>query len=155
MEQFNGRLRDIFVTMFIALCAAGEGHAQQEPKRTPIESYYGAVRFALLKCPLTVEIAQMQASSGIRGGSDADGDYQSCIQEGTSQAKGLYPAALKTVKKNSAREALKEHYITALSAINGVNPLLDERLGAYRHRQQLNKTKLDERWTRFEVEQDF
>ncbi len=82
-----------------------------------------------------------------------EGDFQRCLLDGKLALKQSYEKYLKSVKKPAARAALKEYYITALSTLNGIAPQAEERKINYEKRQGDNKNKLDEMWTRFEVEE--
>lgn len=81
-----------------------------------------------------------------------DGDLLRCISDGKASLKQSYEKTLKSLKKPAAKAALKEYYITAISTLIGIKPQDDERKINYEKRQGDNKNKLDEMWTRFEVE---
>lgn len=80
------------------------------------------------------------------------GDLSRCTMEGKTSFKKAYEKELKSVKKPASKAALKEYYIAAVSALQGIEPQADERKINYEKRQGDNKNKLDEMWTRFEVE---
>lgn len=81
-----------------------------------------------------------------------DSNYRKCISDGKATIKKGYEKSLKSVKKPTARAALKEYYITAITTLQEIKPQSDERKMNYERRQGDNKNKLDEMWVRFETE---
>lgn len=124
----------------------------KEPLNQSNMEIYGA----LLSCELTFisqqACAQLQQAGGTLPPTCAAVDLGKCISDGKAKAKKAYEKTLKLVTKPAARAALKEYYIVGISAIQGVEPQSEERKMNYEKRQGDNKNKLDEMWTRFEVE---
>lgn len=81
-----------------------------------------------------------------------DADYRVCITDQKRSLKAAYDAALKGVKKAAAKNALKEHFISAVSRLEGIAPNLSELKLHYEQRQSANEARVKENWTRFEVE---
>ena len=84
---------------------------------------------------------------------DEKDDYRACITKGKTASKQNLDAALKTVKKPNAKEALKTYHVALVSALEGINPGSDERKINYEQRQQNLEGKMTEAWARFEIEQ--
>jgi len=136
----------------LVLCA-GIAHAQKDT-RSPLEAYRGDSTFGPTICEFKLKTALAQAEI-TRGGGTPVGepaDYRGCIQEQKAAIQKSYEAALATVKKPAARQALKEHYIAVLSQLNGLPPASDEIRIHYMKRQNDAKAKAEDMWTRFEVE---
>lgn len=134
-------------TLAVALLVAtfiGPALAEKDT-RTPVEAYNGEVQFALVMCPMKLEIASM-------GNESEDGNWQGCIADAKKKIKIGYDAAMKSIKKTAARSALKEHYITASSAVSSMEPESGESRMSYKMRQAQNKNRVNERWARFELE---
>ena len=66
--------------------------------------------------------------------------------------KEQYAAAAKTIKKPAAKAALKEHFVQAMSLVEGVEPGISEARIDYDRRQTDNKENLKKAWTRVEIE---
>jgi hypothetical protein len=84
---------------------------------------------------------------------DEKSNYTGCIEDGKKDAKQNLESALKSLKKPKAKEALKSYHVAFVTAIDGINPGMDERKISYEQRQQSLDGKLTEAWARFEVEQ--
>lgn len=122
----------VSVLAVVAVTARGETSLTQAD--------LGAV-FATMKCSLIFKNDQASGKS----------ELDPCIEDGQKSMKANYLSVLKKVKKASAKAALKEYYIAATTALQGVSPMPDERVYAYEKRQNDNKTKMDEMWLRFEL----
>jgi hypothetical protein len=96
----------------------------------------------LIKCEISFRLFTVNGDTG----------YRECISSGNSEIKKLYEKFSKTIKKPSARTALKEYYIAGVMALQGIEPQSDERTINYEKRQGDNKNKLNEMWVRFETE---
>lgn len=140
----------------LALCFGVSGTALAQDKSLE-KIYHQDANEGFLSCSRTFTLAQKMAALSDGGHSvkvqykDA-GNYQKCILEGKDDIKASYEKFAAKVKKPSAKLALKEHYIAALSALQGVEPLSDERKMNYEKRQGENQSKLDTAWIRFETE---
>lgn len=109
---------------------------------TPLQRYEGSFDNASLLCEMDFANSQSGGKSHL----------EKCISDGKSNIKKAYNTASKTVKKPAAKAALKEHYISSISALQGIEPQANERKMNYEKRQSDNKAKRDELWVRFEVE---
>jgi hypothetical protein len=140
-----------FLSLLIAIAGTGVASAEEPDKRTPLERYSGDGQFALVMCKLQLKTALLKADLG--QAPDEKSDWIGCIRQGKEQAKANLAAALRTVKKRKAQEALKSYHVALVTAIDGIAPGADERKISYEQRQQALDTKVTEAWNRFEVEQ--
>lgn len=101
-----------------------------------------AMDYALASCSIEFSLSRVSTT----------GDPGKCILVAKDVTKAAYEKALKRVKKPSAKAALKEYYVAGVSAIQGVQPQYDERVISYDKRQGDNRIRLDEMWTRFDLE---
>jgi hypothetical protein len=124
--------------------------ADEPDNRTPVARYQGDAEFSILTCKIGLRIAIAKTNLGEQ--QDEKSDYLNCIQTGKATAKKNLDAALKSVKKAKAKEALKSHYVVLVGALDGIRPGSDERKASYEQRQQALEGKLTEAWARFEVE---
>lgn len=125
----------------------------EEPDNTnSAEKYYGYTGAAVTLCQLTFMSAQSMAAMGKP--QDEKSDYVGCIKEKKAEAKAYFITAVRAVKKPKAQEALKSYQVAAIAALDGIRPGVEEIRLDYDRRQQVLKDKLDEAWTRFEIEQD-
>jgi hypothetical protein len=133
----------LFVT---SVQAAGEPDG-----RTPLERYQGDGEFALITCKISLRMALGRAELGQE--QDDNSDVAGCIEKGKSATKKSFDAALRTVKRAKAKEALKSYHVSLVGALEGIRPGSSERKISYEQRQQALEGKLTEAWARFEVEQ--
>ena len=137
--------KSLIASVVLAL-AASSGWCEKDT-RSPLDAYEGAVEGALLVCPMVLKLATL------RGDYDSpETDWRGCITKHKLEIKQSYDVAVRTVKKVLARQALKEHYIAALSALTSIEPKSDEIQMNYSRRQAENSDKVTERWSRFEAE---
>ena len=127
-----------------ACLLGGSKEVDTKDVRTPLQKYEGSVSYAMIGCQIAF------AGSQAGGGQDVG----KCIDDAKKDVKKAYDSALKMVKKLAARSAMKEHYISSISSIQGIQPQFEERKINYEKRQGDNKTKLDEMWVRFETENE-
>lgn len=126
--------------------------ATAEPdNRTPLERYEGDTYYALLLCKVTLRLALARAEGGEQ--QDEKSDYSGCIAKSKTTAKTSLDKALRSVKKATAKEALKSYHVAFVSAVEGIRPGIDERKINYEQRQQALEGKVTETWARFEIEQ--
>lgn len=145
-----------FLVIMLSACMSLSAIAQEE-KQTPLEKYEGLVAFGILSCGLSFSLGQSLAKNeslglSASGESAKMADHNKCIRDSKADIKKAYGLALGSVKKPAAKSALKEHYIAALNAIQGINPQTGEIKLAYDARQSANKAAVDKAWTRFDVE---
>lgn len=134
-------MRNYVLALLIAFCAPA--FSDPADTRTPLERYQEEVLFSTVNCPMVLQVVLL---------GDVKRDYHQCIAEARKTIKAAYLSAVKTIKKPAARAALKEHYIAAMTRIDGIDPQFDETNGNYAHRQSDNQSRLDEKWARFEAE---
>lgn len=143
----------LFLLIGVVIVASA-AHAQP---RNALEAYSGEASFAATMCGLTFVTGQAQAEI-IRAGGEVSaenrqkGDYRACVRDQKPAVKTAYDAALKTVRKPAAKAALKNHYVAAISQLDGIVPELDERKIDYERRQAANAVRAKEAWIRFEAE---
>lgn len=151
---FSMKVLNLFLPLF--LVAATRIAAAAQDDRSPIARYEGDLEYAVIKCTLALKIANNSAKltelKGNDGSSPDSEDWRVCIATQKTTAKVNYEAALKSVKKPAARAALKEHFIQGSQALSGIAPYSNETVIAHAKRQGDNRAKLDELWTRFELE---
>lgn len=123
---------------------------EMEKLRTPSNRYQGAFIAAQLSCPIALRLANDRATIGEM--QNESSDWKGCIAKSKIELRAAYDAYSKTLKKPSAKAALKEHFIIATSVISGIEPDLDERVVNYDKRQTDLKARANEQWTRFEIE---
>lgn len=149
---------DCRVLACVAMAALCSGALSQEKDARPaLERYQGAQEFGAMMCSLTFKSSQTMAEGAALGIQyDAEklkkADYRACIATQKLELKAAYESATRTVKKSAARNALKEHYISAVARLEGIAPTSSERQFQYEQRQSANESKVKENWTRFEVE---
>jgi hypothetical protein len=145
-------LKIISVAVFAAYLTFTSYVHADTPPRTPLESYLGTAFFKLEECRLVAGLNFAYAENNSRPPDDAETDYTKCIIAGSAESTTKFRVAIKTVKKEKAREALKSYQVAVLSALDGVSPGLDERKFAYQQRQQSLQEKVTEARSRFEIE---
>lgn len=121
----------------------------EEPdNRPPLLKYKGNCYFATEAGKLTVQLAKLKGFTR-----DGDTDYLKHISESKIKCKKSFDDALKTVKKQKAKEALKNFHVAFLSALQGLAPGDEELVRDYQRRQQALEEKMNEAWARFEIEE--
>jgi hypothetical protein len=145
-------MRKTILAMFVGLSVVMSGQSvAQETGKTPLEEYQDEVTFSLKKCKLFFDLNREGIGKKPRTGLAA---YAVCINEQEPEIKKTFRAALPSVRGKQAKEALKDHYIAALSALKGIHPGMNELLTTYDQRRQSLNDKVSEAWTRFEVENE-
>ncbi len=141
------------VAIFVLCCCCSTALFAEDEKdtRNPVDKYHGDAFFYSLTCKLSFQIAMSKRQ--LSQPSDEKDDYRACITKGKTASKQNLDAALKTVKKPNAKEALKTYHVALVSALEGINPGSDERKINYEQRQQNLEGKMTEAWARFEIEQ--
>lgn len=118
-------------------------------EHTPLEQYRGITQSSLQVCSGAFSIAQHSANLGI-----AAKDYSGeCIATTKANAVEKFKAAILTVKKDKAKEALKSYHVAFITALEGIAPGSDEPRIIYQQRQQALAGKVTEAWSRFEIEE--
>lgn len=80
--------------------------------------------------------------------------YEECVSSGIKESKAQYEKVVaQSGKKTALKLALKEYQFRVIGGLKGLEPVGDESQGAYKSRQITQKIKLDEAWTRVEMEQ--
>ena len=143
---------------FIALSAVTSLSRAAAPSEQ-LQKYTGSASYAMMICSLELKTALTINETKRLGAERYDlpeqmpPDWHGCITNQKIEIKSSYEAALKTVKKVSAKAALKEHYIIVLTNLDELEPKIDERKIDYTRRQSANNQRLNEKWNRFEIEQ--
>lgn len=114
-----------------------------DEKTTPLKTYDQKVAFSLLHCSILHTTYLLNGDFSV---------FRKCVDDGKSAIKQAYGNAAKTVKKAAAKTALKEHYITVMSSLQGIQAQDEETKMNYEKRQGDNNTKREEKWIRFEAE---
>lgn len=131
---------------------AGSAIAQPD-NRSAVKKYQNASSFGVYICGLTFQY--YQALGGISEDPEKrkSSDYIGCIAENKTEIRSAFDQAIATVRKPAAKAALKEHLVHSLSALQGIAPLSGELTISYKARQGANQARMEEQWTRFEIEQ--
>lgn len=122
-----------------------------------VEHYTSSADFALTMCDTTRRL-RVSAVELNRLGNQVDqeemeaSDYRKCISSHKLALAKLYGAAVKSTKKAGMRAALKEHYVTAINALEGIEPTSEERVIDYSRRKAAEKRALDQQRIRVEAE---
>lgn len=123
-------------------------HASDPPEA--VTTYRGRVNFHLTTCRMLVQLANMKAQ--LKQALAEDEDPAKCVDGAKRDLKPTYDKASAAIKKASAKAGLKEHYVRALSAIDGALPSIDERKSAYQQRTAADDRRLEEAWNRIAAE---
>jgi hypothetical protein len=120
-------------------------------KRTPLEVFRGDSQYQLFKCSIDAKTAILQVSIGELV--EPSATIISCQQSARSTLKKSFPKALASLpKKRAAAQMLKDYYAACLSALNGMLSQVEELKFIYESRQGDAMRKVDDSWTRFEIE---
>ena len=122
-----------------------------------IDHYNASVNVAVFICSMTFSTAQSLAELQRMGTAPSEeqiakADYKRCITAHRSSLKKIYADAASSIKKPSRKNALKEHYIQSIVMIDGIEPQPEELKIQYIKRQNDQQKKLNELWTRFEID---
>ena len=139
------------IAIAFTLASLANAIAQEPDKRSPIDRYRGDTVYTLMMCQISFYNAQTNAM--VDKAQDQASDYESCIEKGKGTTKLAFDAALRTIRKPAAVEALKAHHVAFVTALQGIRPAVEERKGAYRQRQQVLEERLTATWARIEIEQ--
>lgn len=112
-------------------------------KTTPITVYEQKVAFSMLSCSILHTTYLLNGDFSV---------FRKCVDDGKVAIKSAYANAAKSVKSTAAKNALKEHYITVISVLQGIQAQDDETKMNYEKRQGDNQNKREEKWIRFEAE---
>lgn len=126
------------------------GHAEDNARQTSLKKYYSEVNGTLSTCASQFKLAALMGEI-TNSPVDVKNSYK-CISDSKIEIKKAYEAVTDTIVKSAAKTALKEHYIGAVSALQGIQIQDDERKINYDKRQGENKAKVAELWLRFETE---
>lgn len=137
----------IAIIMLIALSTTSVA----APKADAAGEFRGATQYSLLMCKIQTKTALIKAELGEI--TNAYGPIGECQSKGKTEAKILYKKAYAKVAKNArAATLLKEYYTLWLSAMSGILPNSNERKILYEQRISMLEGRVDEAWSRFEVE---
>jgi hypothetical protein len=128
-----------------------------EAGKDPVEAYTVATQVAFHMCGLVEDSHQLLAQTRAAGGQVSEDEiarsnYVVCIVEMKKSLRKLFDRAMGSTKKAGLKTALREHFVQAIVALDGVTPR-NERVLDYDRRQSENKTKLREAEVRLEVAQ--
>lgn len=113
-----------------------------------VHGYRNYTRQVLASCSRWVQVRYRESISIV------DGDrLNACIASGLQESRMQLEAALRTVHRKSAREALRAYQLSFESALAGVEPTRDEPAAAYDQRQSSLRHLLAHAWTRYELEE--
>jgi len=76
-----------------------------------------------------------------------------CVEKGLLESRTQLDAALRGLRGKAAREALRAYQLSFESALNGVEPTVEEQAAAYDQRQISLRHLLAHAWTRYELEE--
>jgi len=138
-------MRNCTATLFLALVAAV--HAQPAG---PVVEYRSATQYALLTCSASLRLHLLQERLGPR---DEHGDYRACVMREKAETRRQLDVAMRTLKRTAAREALKTYHVAFATAMDGIDPGINERKVDYERRQLELKGSVAQAWARFELEQ--
>jgi hypothetical protein len=129
--------------------AGGEPHERMSSCcGAHVHGYRNFTRQVLASCSRWVEVRYRESISIV------DGDrLNACIAAGLQESRQQLETALHTVRRKSAREALRSYQLTFESALAGVEPTRDEPAAAYDQRQSSLRHLLAHAWTRYELEE--
>jgi hypothetical protein len=143
------RAYTLFLACFMLMTPV---YADGEPDhRTPLNTYHADTLALIQICSLEFRITNSLAEGGQPPSEDAD--YRKCISERGVSARAELKAAILTVKKEKAREALKAYHVAFIAALEGIAPGVDEPKILYQQRQQTLNDKVTEAWAKFDIEE--
>lgn len=141
--------KHLATALALAICATPiASHAGDPP--AAVTDYRGRLSYHLLTCKLKVQMADMKAQ--LKEPLPPEDDPAKCVDGAKRDLKTHYDKANTASKKPGAKAALKEHYVVALSAVDGVLPGIEERKNAYQQRTAAAERRLEEAWNRIAVE---
>lgn len=148
-------MKTAIAALFLSLAAQSCLAADQE-KASPLETYRVDSQLALMLCSAQAGAQFARAELIAVGGTpqgESTADYVACVAQQRASTRASFDKAMRTLKKASAREALKSCHVALLTALDGIAPATDERKVTYSQRQAALAGRLSEAWARFEVEQ--
>ena len=110
----------------------------------------GTSKEAIATCKVAQYVAETAAET--RSEPTSDSDYRRCIQEQREAGKKSLNTLLGSIQKPSLKSALRNYELAVFASLSGIQPVLDEREGEYRKRQQDLKVKLDAAWDKVKLE---
>jgi hypothetical protein len=138
------------ICFFVITCLLGVPHARaNDSNQTPLDKYRSSTESGLGLCSAIFSIQSKLADDG----QPMKDNTAQCITTVKAKAVTNFKAAILTVKKDKAQEALKTYHVAFISAIEGITPGLDEPRIIYQQRQQALAGKVTEAWSRFEIEE--
>ena len=138
-----------FALLPVASFADGEPDERLHPCcGARVHGYRNFTRQVLASCSRWVQVRYRESISIV----DAD-KLNGCIAAGLQESRAQLEAALRNVRRKSAREALRSYQLSFESALAGVEPTRDEPAAAYDQRQSSLRHLLAHAWTRYELEE--
>ena len=139
-------LRLLFLATVMALTAVPSS-AADSANRSPEQAYQNEAEEMIAVCSMMFKL------STIIGSNDTpESNWVQCLEDRKKATKGRYEALQKLLRKPAAKAALKEHYIAVVNASKAIEPELNEIKLNYGRRQADHRTNLNDKWTRFELE---
>lgn len=133
-------LLSLFAVSLNTICAEVQsGDLEKFKKQMVLEKYFKANRKQISLCGIA-----FIANSG----------FQECKIDAEAESKTNLNEALLVIKKQSAKDALKNYHITFITALRGIEAGIGERTFAYDQRQQALSDKMNEAQARFEMENE-
>ncbi len=126
------------------------GVSEEKDNRSPIDAYQGDTQYALLICSTSFKLSQLEISNNTTPSDSAN--YSKCITDNKAITKTRLNKAIATLKTQTQKSALKNYHVAFMTALEGIQPGIDERVISYQQRQQSLNDKVNEAWARFEVE---
>lgn len=128
-----------------------------EQNKHPIDQLISSVQGALLVCSVTRSLNSSIAKSeddGIQASQEKldMANFNVCISKHRDAIKNMHGLVQKALKTGAQRAAAKEYYVLAITALEGISPMLSERVIDYERRVNGEKRALDLQETRLEAE---
>ena len=124
--------------------------------RTPIQRYEGSFISARSLCLVANRFAQTVADRNeknlpvdpnvVKGS-----DVSSCIKDQLKLMEVEYKKFMALQKTKISKEALTEHYVSAVLAVKGISPNVGEEVDIYNKRQVDNRRVAEEKWVKYEL----
>jgi len=113
-----------------------------------VHAYRNFTRQVLASCSRWVQVRYRESISIV------DGErLEACIAAGRQESRIQPEAALRSVQKTAAREALRSYQLVFENALAGIEPTRAEPAAAYDQRQSSLRHLLAHAWTRYELEE--
>ena len=138
-----------FAALPVPSIASNEAGERRDPCCGPrVHGYRNFTRQVLASCSRWVQVRYRESISVV----DA-GKLDGCIEAGRRESREQLDAALRTIERRKAREALWSYQLSFEAALAGVAPTRDEPAAAYDQRQSSLRHLLAHAWTRYELEE--